>query len=152
MPEVVIPPTIVADVVTTIIDTSCTSILQIYLFSKKKYQKLIKNEISIARPEHRDILENEIQTANVICCVYAVNKTETFDRITSYWLPFIRGLGVNVPVILVGNKSDTRLGENQSLEDVVLPIMNEWKVYLLNQEMILIFFFFFFFFFFFCQF
>lgn len=37
----------------------------------------------------------------------------------TYWLPTIRSLGVNVPVVLIGNKIDLREGQvtNQALED-----------------------------------
>lgn len=41
---------------------------------------------------------------------------------------------VQVPVILVGNKIDLRGGEvtNEALEDEIIPIMNEFKVYTLQ--------------------
>lgn len=74
-------------------------------------------------------MEKEIKQAQVICLVYAVNESKTFGRLSSFWLPYIRSLGVNVPVILVGNKIDTR-GEdfaNPNLEDDVLPIMTDFK-------------------------
>ncbi|KAJ8660662.1 hypothetical protein O0I10_003710 [Lichtheimia ornata] len=84
---------------------------------------------SSARPEHREQLEAEIRKAHVICIVYAIDDPNTFNRLPLYWLPYIRSLGVNVPVVLVGNKIDLR-GEdvtNTSLEDEVIPIMNEFK-------------------------
>ncbi|ORY98533.1 EF hand associated-domain-containing protein [Syncephalastrum racemosum] len=84
---------------------------------------------SSARPEHREQLEAEIRKAHVICIVYAIDDPNTFNRLPLYWLPYIRSLGVNVPAVLVGNKIDLR-GEdvtNQSLEDEVIPIMNEFK-------------------------
>ncbi|KAF7727122.1 ERMES complex Ca(2+)-binding regulatory GTPase gem1 [Apophysomyces ossiformis] len=84
---------------------------------------------SSARPEHREQLEAEIRKAHVICIVYAIDDPNTFNRLPLYWLPYIRSLGVNVPSVLVGNKIDLR-GEdvtNQSLEDEVIPIMNEFK-------------------------
>lgn len=41
--------------------------------------------------------------------------------------------GVQVPVILVGNKIDLRGGEvtNEALEAEIVPIMNEFKVHIL---------------------
>ena len=69
-----------------------------------------------------------MRKANVICVVYAVGKAESFESITSFWLPLIRKLGVNVPVILVGNKMDAREGPTRSLEEDFVPIMNAWKV------------------------
>ncbi|RKP07064.1 EF hand associated-domain-containing protein [Thamnocephalis sphaerospora] len=105
VPEVTIPPEITPENVTTyIVDSS-------------------------ARPENRDHLENEIRRAHVICVVYAIDDMRTFDRIPQHWLPYIRSLGVSVPVVLVGNKIDLRGNDvtNQSLEDDIIPIMNEFK-------------------------
>ncbi|KAG2225317.1 hypothetical protein INT45_005561 [Circinella minor] len=84
---------------------------------------------SSARPEHREQLEAEIRKAHVICIVYAIDDPNTFNRLPLYWLPYIRSLGVNVPAVLVGNKIDLRGDDvtNTSLEDEVIPIMNEFK-------------------------
>jgi len=57
--------------------------------------KIFKN-LKIARLENRGQLEAEIRKADVICIVYAVNVPETFERIPSFWLPYIRSLGRNV--------------------------------------------------------
>lgn len=83
-----------------------------------------------ARLENRDQLDAEIRKADVICIVYAVNQHATFGRISSYWLPYIRSLGRNVPVVLVGNKIDARGDDvtNEGLEDEIMPIMEEFKV------------------------
>ncbi|CAG8545799.1 2502_t:CDS:10, partial [Scutellospora calospora] len=105
VPEVTIPPEVTPEnVITHIVDSS-------------------------ARPEHREQLELEIKKSHVICIVYSVDDQHTFNRLASYWLPYIRGLGVNVPVVLVGNKIDLRGDHvaNQSLEDEIIPIMNEFK-------------------------
>lgn len=74
-------------------------------------------------------MEKEIRQAQVICLVYAVDQPSSFPRISSYWLPYIRSLGVNVPVVLVGSKIDTRGNAyiNDALEEEVLPIMNDFK-------------------------
>ncbi|KAI0345973.1 mitochondrial Rho 1 [Trametopsis cervina] len=105
VPEVTIPPEVTPENVTTyIVDSGCLE-------------------------QDRPHLEAEIRKAHVICVVYAIDNPHTFDRIPTYWLPYFRQLGVNVPVILVGNKIDLRGGEvtNEALSDEVLPIMNEFK-------------------------
>ncbi|KAF8938460.1 mitochondrial Rho 1 [Dissophora ornata] len=105
IPEVTIPPEVTPDNVTThIVDTS-------------------------TRPEHRDTLESEIRKAHVICIVYSIDEPATFNRLGGHWLPYIRSLGVNVPVVLVGNKIDLRGDDvsNKCLEDEVVPLMNEFK-------------------------
>lgn len=58
--------------------------------------------------DDRPHLESEVRKAHVICVVYSIDNPNSFTRIPMYWLPFFRNLGVNVPVILVGNKIDLR--------------------------------------------
>lgn len=56
-----------------------------------------------------DNLSDEIQKAHVVCIVYSVEDDNSMDRITSYWLPFIRESlpgDTRKPVVLVGNKVD----------------------------------------------
>ncbi|XP_050680941.1 mitochondrial Rho GTPase isoform X1 [Leptidea sinapis] len=51
----------------------------------------------------------EIEKAHVICIVFSVDKQDTLDKISSYWLPFVREHcpeDYRKPVILVGNKID----------------------------------------------
>ncbi|THV03817.1 mitochondrial Rho GTPase [Dendrothele bispora CBS 962.96] len=105
VPEVTIPPEVTPENVTTyIVDSG-------------------------AGPQDHAHLESEIRKAHVICVVYSIDNPNSFDRIPTYWLPHFRQLGVNVPVILVGNKIDLRGGEvtNEALEDEIVPIMNEFK-------------------------
>ncbi|KAK4051643.1 ERMES complex Ca(2+)-binding regulatory GTPase gem1 [Microbotryomycetes sp. JL201] len=68
-------------------------------------------------------------TTLIVDTSHAIDNPNSFDRVPTYWLPTIRSLGVNVPVILVGNKIDLRQGQvsNEALEDEILPIMQEFK-------------------------
>ncbi|KAF7298934.1 hypothetical protein MIND_00841400 [Mycena indigotica] len=105
IPEVTIPPEVTPENVTTyIVDSG-------------------------AGPEDRAHLESELRKAHVICVVYSIDNPNSFDRIPTYWLPHIRQLGVNVPVILVGNKIDLRGDDatNEALEEEIMPIMGEFK-------------------------
>lgn len=74
-------------------------------------------------------LETELRRAHVVVLVYSVVDQESFERISSYWLPMMRSLGINVPVILVGNKVDQRPAdiEEDALEDEIAPVMAEFK-------------------------
>ena len=78
---------------------------------------------------YQERLETELRRANVVVLVYSVTDQESFERITSYWLPMMRSLGINVPVILVGNKVDHRPSdiEEDALEDEIAPVMAEFK-------------------------
>ncbi|TDL16223.1 mitochondrial Rho GTPase [Rickenella mellea] len=105
VPEITIPPDVTPEKITThIVDTGC-------------------------RPQDRAHLETEIRKAQVICVVYAIDNANSFDRIPTYWLPYFRQLGVNVPVVLVGNKRDLRVGEVSpaALQHEILPITTEFK-------------------------
>lgn len=68
-------------------------------------------------------LAEEIQKANVVCVVYAVDDEESMEQITSYWLPLIRENHPDklCPVVLVGNKIDM---VDYSTIDVCIIIFN----------------------------
>ncbi|WWC73306.1 mitochondrial Rho GTPase 1 [Kwoniella pini CBS 10737] len=105
VPEVTIPPEVTPENVTTsIVDTS-------------------------SNPRSRAHLLSQLTRAHVICLVYSISEPSSFDRVAEYWLPLFRREGVNIPVILVGNKIDLRGGQvtNQGLEDEIAPIMREFK-------------------------
>lgn len=53
-------------------------------------------------------LIEQIKRASVICVVYAVDNDDSFDRISTYWLPLIRQNHPDgtCPIVLVGNKID----------------------------------------------
>eukprot|EP00127_Corallochytrium_limacisporum_P002507 Clim_evm64s128 gene=Clim_evmTU64s128 len=83
-------------------------------------------------PSDKETLEESIKNANVICIVYDVSRSDTFTRVSTYWLPYIRRILGNelVSIVLVGNKIDTR-AENDNgddfLEEMVLPVLNEYR-------------------------
>lgn len=107
VPEVTIPPEVTPENVTTcIIDSSSSS-----------------------SPSSRQHLLSTLPRAHVICLVYSIADPATFDRVAEYWLPLFRREGVNVPVILVGNKIDMRGGEvtNEALEEEIGPLMSQFK-------------------------
>eukprot|EP00887_Chlorella_sp_A99_P007934 scaffold12.g7934.t1 len=77
---------------------------------------------SSSRPEDKQALELACQEASVIVLCFAMDKPDTLRRVSSYWMPELRRLGVHVPVMLVGCKSDIRPADN-SLHQAVLPIV-----------------------------
>lgn len=115
---------------TYIVDSGCTS----------RYSLLWDSppDVFVGDPDDKQHLESEIRKAHVICVVYSIENANSFDRIPTYWLPYFRQLGVNVPVILIGNKIDLRGGEvtNEALEDEIIPIMNEFKVFPILSRLI----------------
>jgi Ras family protein T1 len=76
-----------------------------------------------ALPQERNNLRKEIRRSNVICLVYSDHYS--YERVSLFWLPFFRSLGVNLPVILCANKSD--LYPDVEAEKEMMPIMLEFK-------------------------
>lgn len=68
--------------------------------SSKQIIQLVMNMVTdisvVAHTEDREQLETEIRKAHVICIVYAIDDPNTFNRLSLFWLPYIRSLGVNV--------------------------------------------------------
>ncbi|XP_075221226.1 mitochondrial Rho GTPase-like isoform X2 [Lycorma delicatula] len=84
-------------------------------------------DYSAAEQSNLQLFE-EIQKANVICIVYSVDDDDTMDRVTSFWLPYIRetllSRATKCPIVLVGNKTDL---VDYSTVDAAMDIMNEFK-------------------------
>lgn len=79
-----------------------------------------------SQEQDEDILQEEMAKSNVICIIYSVDDEDSIERITSFWLPYIRthlGEQHRVPVILVGNKCDLM---DFSTEEIMRPIMNDF--------------------------
>lgn len=75
----------------------------------------------------RATLTKEIRRANVIWLVYSDHYT--CERITLFWMPFFRSLGVNLPVVVCANKCDLAPREDHSraIADELVPIIQEFK-------------------------
>ncbi|PRQ26120.1 putative small GTPase superfamily, EF-hand domain pair [Rosa chinensis] len=70
----------------------------------------------------------ELKRADAVMLTYACDQPMTLSRISSYWLPELRRLEVNVPVILVGCKLDLRDEHDpMNMEAVMTPIMQRYR-------------------------
>ncbi|PKA50458.1 Rac-like GTP-binding protein ARAC3 [Apostasia shenzhenica] len=78
-------------------------------------------------PASKTTFVAECQVADTIVLTYACDKPATLDRLSSYWLPELRRLEVKVPVIVVGCKLDLRDEQQLSLEQVMSPIMQQFR-------------------------
>jgi len=63
-----------------------------------------------------EMLEDEVRRADVAVVVYAADRPDTLARVGSYWLPRLRDLKGDMPVIVVGNKLDLRSGDAHVIE------------------------------------
>lgn len=126
-----------------LVDTSCEH----HLPGPEHGEVLADQEFGrAARREDRPRLEHELRKANVVLIVYAVDDPQSvrapcllllpllsclpftgftqFERISMYWMSSLRSLGISLPVVLVGNKTDLRSQgpqDTQSLEEGALP-------------------------------
>lgn len=80
-----------------------------------------------SRPEDKGKMEAECKKANAIVLTYACDRPQTLERLSAHWLPELRQLGVQVPVIVVGCKLDLRSDQQLSLEQMMSPIMQEFR-------------------------
>ncbi|KAL8155412.1 hypothetical protein AgCh_000700 [Apium graveolens] len=77
--------------------------------------------------ENKVKVEEELRQADVVVLTYACDEPTTLDRLSTYWLPQLRGLEVNVPVVVVGCKLDLRDEEQiADLEQAMSPIMQQF--------------------------
>jgi mitochondrial Rho GTPase 1 len=115
VPTITIPPNTDSNLTTTVVDTSGISPRSRWLF------------LTVAHPSQREHLIHEIRRSNVICLVYS--DAYTSSRITLFWLPFFRSMGVNLPIVLVANKSDlvSEREMKRALTEEMVPVMQEFK-------------------------
>lgn len=83
-------------------------------------------------PAQRKKVDEELVQADVIVLVYTVDSDVSTERIPVYWLPKFRSMKLNVPIILVGNKIDTRGGISDpnaaaKMEAFIKPIMDKFR-------------------------
>ncbi|KAK8949923.1 Rac-like GTP-binding protein 1 [Platanthera guangdongensis] len=78
-------------------------------------------------PASKATLVAECQSADVVVLTYACDRPASLDRLSSYWLPELRRLEVKVPVIVVGCKLDLRDEPNSTLDQVMSPIMQQFR-------------------------
>lgn len=77
-------------------------------------------------------VESEVRQADVVVIVYAVDNKESVQRVTTYWLHKFRSMKLNIPIILAGNKIDSRGGVADpeaaaKMELFIKPIMDTYR-------------------------
>ncbi|EIE18377.1 hypothetical protein COCSUDRAFT_38657 [Coccomyxa subellipsoidea C-169] len=79
-----------------------------------------------SRPEDKPALELACLNSDVIILAYDTGNPRTLNRITEVWVPELQRLGVKVPLLLVGCKSDLR-PQDQNMQQVVVPVLAKCK-------------------------
>ena len=57
-------------------------------------------------PARSSILEKQVQEAQTIAVLYDMTREETLNSVKLYWLPMVKEMNPNAPVIIVGTKLD----------------------------------------------
>ena len=76
-----------------------------------------------------EFADEALSNASVIILVYSVVEQFSYDQIIRHWLPHIAEVNPLAPIVVVGNKIDTR-GEvitDSEMEARIAPIMKEFK-------------------------
>eukprot|EP00850_Spirogloea_muscicola_P009165 SM000051S17525 [mRNA] locus=s51:63093:67305:- [translate_table: standard] len=80
-----------------------------------------------SRPEDQAKTEAELGRADVVVLTYACDRPATLDHLPGYWLPELRRLQVMAPIVVVGCRLDLRSERQPSLEDVMGPVMHQFR-------------------------
>ncbi|TVU45426.1 hypothetical protein EJB05_04913 [Eragrostis curvula] len=78
-------------------------------------------------PEHKERLVAECKAADAVVLTYACDRPDTVERLGSFWLPELRRLKLNAPVIVVGCKVDLRDDPHFNIDQVMEPIMQLFR-------------------------
>jgi mitochondrial Rho GTPase 1 len=72
-------------------------------------------------------LQYEIRQADSIWLVYSDHYT--YERISLYWIPLFRSMGVNLPIVICQNKIDLEPSADQSnaLNEEFIPLLKDYK-------------------------
>lgn len=77
-------------------------------------------------------VDDGLKSADVVVLVYAVDNPSSISRVRSFWLKKFREMHLKVPIVLVGNKIDTRGAATdpqaaENMEAFIRPIMDEHR-------------------------
>eukprot|EP00897_Mesotaenium_endlicherianum_P008582 jgi/Mesen1/7752/ME000407S06972 len=80
-----------------------------------------------SRKEDFASVEAEIKRADAIVVTYSCADASTLQSLSTTWMPLVRRLAVEVPVVVVGCKLEVRAEAHPSLEAIMAPIMHEYR-------------------------
>ncbi|KAF8084477.1 hypothetical protein N665_0716s0022 [Sinapis alba] len=78
-----------------------------------------------SKPEDREKVVKEVKEADAIVLTFVVDRQETLDRLSEYWLPLFRQLEVRVPIILVGYSVTNNEYHNQFGTEIMTTSIRE---------------------------
>lgn len=110
LPEITIPDCM-EGVTASIVDSSCKFIVSPDQYCLKGLDLTRTSDSFTARLADRAHLDVELRKAHVIVIVYSIDQPSSFDRLSAWWLPYIRQQGVNVSVLVVVLRPHSEISE-----------------------------------------
>ncbi|KAL0858057.1 hypothetical protein Bca101_063211 [Brassica carinata] len=88
------------------------------------------NDVSgnnIFRPEDMGEVVKEVKEADAIVLTFAMDRQETLDRLSEYWLPLFRQLEVRVPIVVAGYRVTEKEHNPISIEEITSHIRQQYR-------------------------
>eukprot|EP01025_Chloroclados_australasicus_P022079 TRINITY_DN22948_c0_g3_i7.p1 TRINITY_DN22948_c0_g3~~TRINITY_DN22948_c0_g3_i7.p1 ORF type:complete len:685 (-),score=69.15 TRINITY_DN22948_c0_g3_i7:506-2560(-) len=79
-----------------------------------------------SKPEYRQELELAVINADVVVICYALDQALSLQNVQFHWLPEIKRLTLNKPVVLVGCQMDSGQRTNVEIQQVIEPIIKKF--------------------------
>ncbi|XP_048619977.1 mitochondrial Rho GTPase 3 isoform X2 [Brassica napus] len=78
-----------------------------------------------SRPEDKRDVIREVKEADAIVLTFAIDRQETLDRLSEYWLPLFRQLKVRVPIVVACYSVIKNEHNPVNIEEITLPIRQQ---------------------------
>ncbi|KAF5188186.1 Mitochondrial rho gtpase [Thalictrum thalictroides] len=80
-----------------------------------------------SRLENERRRDQKLRKADGVVITYSCDRLQTLDRLTSFWLPTLRQLKLNVPVVVVGCKSDGGAETKEKRKQVLVEVTQQFE-------------------------
>ncbi|KAF8091864.1 hypothetical protein N665_0433s0031 [Sinapis alba] len=80
-----------------------------------------------SRPEDMEEVVKEVKEADAIVLTFAMDRQETLDRLSEYWLPLFRNLEVRVPIVVAGYRVIKKEHNPINIEEITTPIRQQFR-------------------------
>ncbi|CAH8386163.1 unnamed protein product [Eruca vesicaria subsp. sativa] len=78
-----------------------------------------------SKPEDKGDVIREVMEADAIVFTFAMDRQETLDSLSEYWLPLFRQLEVRVPIVVAGHRVIKEEHNPVSIEEIATPIRQQ---------------------------
>ncbi|KAF9595258.1 hypothetical protein IFM89_038261 [Coptis chinensis] len=79
-----------------------------------------------SRVENERNRDKKLKAADGVVVTYACDRIETLERLTTLWIPALRHMKLNVPVVVVGCKTDAGSETKEKRKEVLVEITKKF--------------------------